>query len=67
MAMTSWCEYCGAIHLEGPFVPQCERCSPEENEEPLSPLVFNSAWIDVLVGSYASMGGVVFAALWVLQ
>lgn len=67
MAMTSWCEHCGAIHLEGPFIPQCERCSPEDNEKPFSWLAAISVWIGAILGSWAVVGGLLFAVLWVLQ
>lgn len=68
MAMTSWCEHCGAIHLEGPFIPQCEKCSPEDNTTAhLHGVALVSAWVGAILGSWAVVGGLLFAVLWVLQ
>ena len=67
MAMTSWCEHCGAIHLVGPFIPQRERCTPEDYERPWPWVAVVSTWIGAIVGSWALVGLVVFGLLWAFQ
>lgn len=71
MAMTSWCEHCGAIHLEGPFIPQCDRCSPEDNE--ISNVEGNdslSAAVGIVRGFIIGVFGwglAILGVVWVLQ
>lgn len=67
MAMTSWCEHCGAIHLEGPFVPQCGQCSPEDSLLHFRGWKLVGWWMAVIGGSWAVVGVLLFGLLWVFQ